>query len=69
MDTTLMNSEKSKTTDRHKLLLNLTDEINFKKVMNMLLYQTQLQMSMIKKYLKKDVYLQKKDKKLLMNQD
>ena len=35
-----MNSEKSKTTDRHKLLLNLTDEINFKKVMNMLLYQT-----------------------------
>ena len=69
MDTTLMNSEKSKTTDRHKLLLNLTDEINFKKVMNMLLYQTQLQMSMIKKYLKKVVYLQKKDKKLLMNQD
>ena len=57
MDTTLMNSEKSKTNDRHKLLLNLTDEIDFKKVMNMLLYQTQLQMSMIKKYLKKDVYL------------
>ena len=52
-----MNSEKSKTTDRHKLLLNLTDEIDFKKVMNMLLYQTQLQMSMIKKYLKKDVSL------------
>ena len=69
MDTTIMNSEKSKTIDRHKLLLNLTDEINFKKVMNMLLYQTQLQMSMIKKYLKKVVYLQKKDKKLLMNQD
>ena len=40
IDTTLMNPEKSKTTDRHKLLLNLTDEINFKKVMNMLLYQT-----------------------------
>ena len=28
--------------------------------------QKQLQMSMIKKYLKKDKYLQKKDKKLLM---
>ena len=28
--------------------------------------QKQLQMSMIKKYLKKDIYLQKKDRKLLM---
>ena len=27
----------------------------------------QLQMNMIKKYLKKDIYIQKKDKKLLMN--
>ena len=31
------------------------------------LIQRQLQMSMIKKYLKKDIYLQKKDKKLLMS--
>ena len=30
------------------------------------LIQKQLQMSMIKKYQKKDIYLQKKDKKLLM---
>ena len=29
--------------------------------------QRQLQMSMIKKYLKKNMYLQKKDKKLMMN--
>ena len=28
--------------------------------------QRQLQISMIKKYLKKDIYLQKKDRKLLM---
>ena len=28
--------------------------------------QKQLKMSMIKKYLKKDIYLQKKDKKLLI---
>ena len=31
--------------------------------------QKQLQMSMIKKYLEKDLYLQKNDKKLLMNWD
>ena len=29
--------------------------------------QKHLQMSMIKKYLKKDIYLQKEDRKLLMN--
>ena len=31
--------------------------------------QKQLQISMIKKYLKKDIYLQKKDKKLMMIED
>ena len=31
--------------------------------------QKQLQISMIKKYLKKDIYLQKKDKKLMMIKD
>ena len=29
MDTIFMNSENSKTTDPHRLLLNLTDKINF----------------------------------------
>ena len=36
-----------------------------KKIHNKII-QKQLQISMIKKYLKKDTYLQKKDKKLLM---
>ena len=31
--------------------------------------QRQLPMKMIKKYLKEDIYLQKKDRKLLMKQD
>ena len=34
-----MNSKNNKTSDRHRLLLNLTDKINLKKVINMLLYQ------------------------------
>ena len=36
-----MNSENrnSKTSDPHRLLLNLFDKINFNKVINMLLYQ------------------------------
>ena len=41
METIFMNSENSKTSDTHRLLLNLTDKINLKKeVINMLLYQT-----------------------------
>ena len=31
MDTTFMNSEKIKTSDPHKLLLNLTDKMNLKR--------------------------------------
>ena len=31
MDTVFMNSEKSKTSEPHRLLLNLTDKINLKK--------------------------------------
>ena len=34
-----MNSRNSKTFEPHRLLLNLTDKINLKKVINMLLYQ------------------------------
>ena len=34
-----MNSKNSKTFEPHRLLLNLTDKINLKKVINMLLYQ------------------------------
>ena len=40
MDTIFMNSENSKTTDTHRLLLNLTDKINLKRSDKMLLYQT-----------------------------
>ena len=40
MDTIFMNSEKSKTSDPHRLLLNLSDKIYLKKVIKMLLYQT-----------------------------
>ena len=40
MDAIVMNSENSKTSEPHKLLLNLSDEINLKrKMINMLLYQ------------------------------
>ena len=35
-----MNSENSKTSDPHRLLLNLLDKMKFKKLVNMLLYQT-----------------------------
>ena len=35
-----MNSEKSKASDPHRLLLNLSDKINLKKVISMFLYQT-----------------------------
>ena len=34
-----MNSKNSKTYDPHRLLLNLLDKINFKKSINMLIYQ------------------------------
>ena len=40
MDTIFMNSENSKTSDPHRLLLNLSDNMKFKKLVNMLLYQT-----------------------------
>ena len=35
-----MNYENSKTSDPHRLLLNIQDKINFKKVINIMLYQT-----------------------------
>ena len=40
MDTIFMNSENCKTSDPHRLLLNLSDKMKFKKLVNMLLYQT-----------------------------
>ena len=41
MDTILMNSKNSETSGPHKLIVNLTDKMNFKRkeVINMLLYQ------------------------------
>ena len=40
MDTIFKNSSKtSKTSDAHRLLLNLSDKIDLKKVINTLLYQ------------------------------
>ena len=39
MDTIFMNSKNSKEPDPHRLLLILSGKVNFKKVINMLLYQ------------------------------
>ena len=39
MNNIFVNSKKSKTSNPHRLLLNLTDTINVKKVINALLYQ------------------------------
>ena len=39
MDAIFMNSKNSKTYDPHRLLLDLLDKINFKKSINMLIYQ------------------------------
>ena len=49
MKTIFMNSENSKTSDPHRLLLNLSDKTNFKKVINMLLYQISASMEKYKK--------------------
>ena len=51
MDTVFMNSENSKTSDRHRLLLNLSDKINFKRSVNVL--------SIKKKKKKKRKYMEK----------
>ena len=40
MDTVFMNSENSKTSDPHRLLLNLTDKIDLRRKDKLLLYQT-----------------------------
>ena len=47
-----MNSEKGKASDPHRLLLNLSDKINLKKVISMFLYQT-LVLSILVKIQKK----------------
>ena len=39
MNTIFMNSKNSKTSGPHRLLHNLTDKINLKKKINILLYQ------------------------------
>ena len=52
-----------KTPSKREMLIKLR---RFKKIHNKII-QKQLKMSRIKKYLKKDIYLQNKDKKLLMN--
>ena len=40
MDTRFMNSENVKISDRHRLLLYLSDKINLKEVIDMTLYKT-----------------------------
>ena len=40
MDTIFINSENSKTSDLHRLLINLTDKMKLKRSDKMLLYQT-----------------------------
>ena len=39
MDTIFMSSKNSKTSDYHRLLLNLTDKINLRRSASMFLYQ------------------------------
>ena len=39
MNTMFMNSENSKTSDPHRLLLNFTDKIDLRREENILLYQ------------------------------
>ena len=39
MDTIFMNSENNKTSDPHRLLLNLADKIKVREVANILFYQ------------------------------
>ena len=39
MNTMFMNSENIKTSDPHRLLLNLTDKIDLRRKINILLYQ------------------------------
>ena len=39
MDTIIMNPRNTKTSDTRRLLLNLSDKVNLKKVINVLLYQ------------------------------
>ena len=39
MNTMFMNSENSKTSDPHRLLLNFTDKIDLRRAENILLYQ------------------------------
>ena len=40
MDTIFLNSGNSKISDPHRLLVNLSDKINLREKINMLLYQT-----------------------------
>ena len=59
MDTMFMNSENSKTSDPHRLLLNLSDKINLKKVTKLILYQFRhlLYMKNIKKPFKNNKFI------------
>ena len=60
----------------NKKIAEATDDLTGNKIANKItkseevhhrIIQKQLQMNIIKKYLKKDIYLQKKHRKLLMN--
>ena len=57
MKTIFMNSENSKTSDPHRLLLNLSDKTIFKKVINMLLYQISASMEKYKKVMEWRVWI------------
>ena len=52
MDTVFMNSENSKTSDRHRLLLNLSDKINFKRSVNVLSIKKKKKRKYMEKYKK-----------------
>ena len=52
MNATFMNSENSKTSEPYRLLINLSDKVNLKAVINMLLYQIMLYLLHMEKYKK-----------------
>ena len=63
MDTLFMNSENSKTSDPHRLLLHLPDKLNLKRSDKHLLASSNLRASTIQGKLKKIIKKKKKKKK------
>ena len=73
MDTIFMNSENSRTSGYHVLVLKLTDKLDLSASKKLQVHQKNhtmkkySQMKLIIKNRKRDIFLQKKGKSLLMN--